>query len=260
MKTTAVLFGAFKHEFRMQIRRRAVWITLAIFAVVTVLLILRNASAPDGSALQPQMNLNQLVGHWSSLVMLFTPIAIGCLLADRLPRDRKTRVEELFATMPGSLGARIFGKYVGTTVATLIPVLIFYGLGIGYILYLKHDIMVLLWALAYFGATMLPGVLFVSGFSIACPAVIWVPLYQFLYIGYWFWGALLSVEGFPTLRETILNPIGVTASMAFFNPDPLGPPHALAYQGVQSILALIGLGILAVLATWALLSWQQAHR
>lgn len=260
MNATSVLFGAFKHEFRMQIRRRAVWITLAIFAVVTVLLIIRNANEPGGAALQPQMNLNQLVGHWSGLVMLFTPIAIGCLLADRLPRDRKTKVEELFTSMPGSLGARLFGKYVGTTVATLIPVLIFYCLGIGYILYLKHDVMVLVWALTYFSATMIPGILFVSGFSIACPAVIWVPLYQFLYIGYWFWGNILSVEGFPTLRETILAPIGSTAQLAFFNPDPLGPPHATPLQGVESILVLIGLGILAVLAAWALLAWQRDHQ
>lgn len=260
MNATIVLFGAFKHEFRMQIRRRAVWVTLAIFALVTIILIIRNANVPGGPTLQSSMNLNQLVGHWSGLVMLFTPIAIGCLLADRLPRDRKTNVEELFATMPGSLGARIFGKYVGTTAATLVPVLIFYCLGIGYIMYLKQDIMVIPWALAYFIVTMLPGILFISGFSIAGPAVIWVPLYQFLYIGYWFWGNLLSVEGFPTLRETILAPIGSSAQLAFFNPDPLGPPHVTPVQGGESIVALIGLGILAVLAVWALLSWQQTHR
>ena len=34
----------------------------------------------------------------------------------------------------------------------------------------------------------LPGLLFVAAFSVSCPVILWVPLYQFLFVGYWFWG------------------------------------------------------------------------
>ena len=44
-------------------------------------------------------------------------MVVGIMLADRLPRDRRTRVAELLDTFPGALYARLFGKYLGSTLA-----------------------------------------------------------------------------------------------------------------------------------------------
>lgn len=119
-------------------------------------------------------------------------------------------------------------------------------MGIIGILFIKHDIIVIPLALAYFAATMLLGLLFISAFSIACPAFIWVPLYQFLYIGYWFWGNILNIDNFPSLSKTPLAPIGNQASIGIFNPDPApgGFIHITMLQGFESM------GLLVIIAAF----------
>src|SRR5713226_10249472 len=186
--------GALRYEFRMQIRRRSVWITfiaLGLFFIVFHQPWYRPITTPAGDALV----------YWTGEVQSFLAIAVGILLADRLPRDRRTKVEEVLDTLPGKLGARVFGKYLGSTLATLVPMFIIYSIGLGYVLYFKpQDIQALALVPALFVTVVLPGALFVAAFSIACPAIMWVPLYQFLFIGYWFWGNLLPPgRGIPTL-------------------------------------------------------------
>src|SRR6266446_6327569 len=201
--------GALRYEFRMQIRRRSVWITfiaLGLFFIVFHQPWYRSITTPAGDALV----------YWTGEVQSFLAIAVGILLADRLPRDRRTKVEEVLDTLPGAPGARAFGKYLGSTLAT-------------------------------FAAIVLPGILFIGAFSIGCPAILWVPLYQFLFVGYWFWGNLLPNFGIPTLSETILTPVGGYMCTGFFNPGGRegvcspGIQGATALQGVESILLLLGI-------------------
>lgn len=130
------------------------------------------------------------------------------MLADRLPRDRRTRVAELLDTFPGALYARLFGKYLGSTLATLVPMFLIYSLGVGYIIARWHALQILPLALATFGAIALPGLLFIGAWTLAFSSVIWTPLYQFLFIGYWFWGNLLLGIGIPSPGSTILTPVG----------------------------------------------------
>jgi len=185
------------------------------------------------------------------------------LLADRLPRDRRTKVEELFWSTPGALSARLGGKYFGSMLAALIPVMVFYVIGAGCILYHTQDLMTLPLALAAFAAIVLPGMLFISAFSIACPAILWVPLYQFLYTGYWFWGNMLGPRvGIPTLSETILTPAGGYMAAGFF-----GVPafqifdfRVTALQGAESLLLLLSISVLVMVVLWRLLKWQQARQ
>ena len=94
--------------------------------------------------------------------------------------------------------------------------------------------------------------------------ILWVPLYQFLFIGYWFWGNLLPDIGIPTLSTTILTPVGGYMCTGFFNPtgkegvcNP-GIQGATAVQGVESMLLLVGIAILVMLALWIGLRLQQA--
>src|SRR5260370_9856464 len=116
-----------------------------------------------------------MVVRWTVRMNFIFPVGVGVLLADRLPRDRRTKVEELFWSTPGALSARMLGKYFGSMLAALIPVMVFYVIVTGCLCYTTHDLMTLARALAAFAAIVLPGMLFISAFSIACPAILWVP-------------------------------------------------------------------------------------
>lgn len=240
--------GALRYEFHMQLRRSSVWITfiaLGAFFIVFHQPWYRPITTPASDA----------IVYWTGEVQSFLAIAVGILLADRLPRDRRTRVQEVLDTLPDATGARVFGKYLGSTLASLVPMFAVYCVGVGYIIFRWQDVQALPIALATFATIVLPGILFVGAFSIACTAILWVPLYQFLFVGYWFWGNLLPYFGIPTLSETILTPVGGYMCTGFFNPagregvcSP-GIQGATALQGIESILLLLvtaGVALLAV--------------
>ena len=246
MKQIQTFTGSLAYEFRMQIRRRPVWITfiaLGSFFIVFHQPWYRPINTPASDA----------IIYWTGEVQSFLAIAVGILLADRLPRDRRTKIEEVLTTLPGATGARVFGKYLGSTLATLVPMFLVYSVGVSYIVYRWHAVQALPVALATFATIALPGILFVGAFSIACPAIIWVPLYQFLFVGYWFWGNLLPNFGIPTLSETLLTPVGGYMCTGLFNPGGRegicspGIQGATAIQGVESILLLLGIAVLVLL-------------
>lgn len=260
MNSLSIFFGVTNYEFRMQIRRRAMWITF--FSIALLGSILGGPGATYRHLIDNPFHLTllQLVAFWTSQVNTIMPIIFGIMLADRLARDRRTKVDELFLTTSGALNLRLAGKYVGGVLATIIPVILFYSIGIGFILYKFQNLMVIPYALETFAAITLPGLLFVAAFSIACPAIMWVPLYQFLFVGYWFWGNLLSpAQGIPTLSATILTPVGGYMDTGFFG-DPFGRQHATALQGIESIVLLLLITILVMFVLWGLLKWQQARQ
>src|ERR1700710_878444 len=112
--------GAMRYEFRMQVRRRAVWITVGVLALLFFTLERRFwVVATDLSA-------TQAVGRWAGYLNFILPIGLGALLADRLVRDRSIRTDELLATLPASLNARLWGKYLGSSGATMLPLFIVY--------------------------------------------------------------------------------------------------------------------------------------
>ena len=63
----------------------------------------------------------------------------------------------------------------------------------------------------------LPPLAFVAAFSIACPAVLPVRVYQVLFTGYWFWGNFLSPKVLPTISGTVLVASGLPQASAFFD-------------------------------------------
>jgi hypothetical protein len=140
-----------------------------------------------------------------------------------------------------------------------------YGIGTAYILVRWHTLNVLPIALASFSAIVIPGVMFIGAFSIACTAILWVPLYQILFVGYWFWGNLLPNVGIPTLSTTILTPVGGNMCTGFFNPQGRegvcspGIQGATALLGAESILLLLGTAILVIVVLIGYLKWQQAR-
>jgi len=259
MNQFPVFLGVLRYEFRMQIRRPALWITMILFTLLIVGVgggvfrgeLLRNAESRP---------LLTLLAQWAYRINTFFPIAVGVLLADRLPRDRRTKTEELFAAAPGALSTRLLGKYFGTMLATLIPVLIVYIAGVGLIAYDAQNALVIPLSLAPFAAINLPGILFVSAFSLACTSIMWTPLFQFLFVGYWFWGNLLETRfGIPTLSGTILTPVGGYMASGIFG-EPFIQLGATAMQGVESIILLLAITALVMWTLWGLLKWQQARQ
>ena len=257
MNSFKMAWGALRYEFLMQIRRPALWLTFLGFA-----LLLINRSLIGGSIASHLPTL-QLAALLALLTNWLAPLGVGIFLADRLPRDRRTRVEELLNTLPGTLRMRVLSKYLGATLATLIPAFLLYLLILGFAVWQTGNVLLVPLGLFCYVVIVLPGMFFVAAFSVACPAVIWVPLYQFLFFGYWFWGNLLSPSsGLPTLNGTILTPIGNVIGASFFGISSFrgvaGPFSAL--DGVASIAALLGLAILVLVALSQFLKWQQARQ
>jgi len=56
----------------------------------------------------------------------------------------------------------------------------------------------------------------VVAFSLACPLLMPLRIYQVLFTGYWFWGNLLNPQAFPTISETLLNAVGQYPLQAYF--------------------------------------------
>ncbi len=196
--------------------------------------------------------------QWTSNLNRLFPIGVGVLLADRLPRDHRTRVDELFRSMPTTLSARLAGKYFGSLLATLIPVLLLYGIGVGVIAWQTHNIIAIPLAIVTFASIMLPGFLFVAAFSLACTAILWVPLYQFLFICYWFWGNVLGTNsGIPTISDTILTPVGKYAAQGFFGVDTY--INATPVQATESVLLLLGIAAFALFGLWSYLKWEYSQ-
>jgi ABC-type Na+ efflux pump permease subunit len=251
------LWGATIYEFRMQARRRSVWITTLGFAAALVAL---TASSTTWKTYSHERSALIGFADVASLIMLLMPVAIGVLLADRLPRDRTTKSEETLETLPVSFGARLAGKYLGAAAATLLPVLIIYCAGVVYLLALRgRDLAALPLATLPFLAVVLPGVAFVAAFAVACPIAIPTPLYQLLFIGYWFWGNLVQINNIPTLNGTLVTPAGDYMLAGYFGADGNGIRHATAMQATASIAILAGLGVCALVSAWLIHRWQRAR-
>ncbi len=261
MNQLPVFFGTLAYEFRMQIRRRAVWITMILLILLVIMAIRRSIGGYNEFLGINNLSLPAVIANWTDIVNAILPVGVGVLLADRLPRDRRTRVDELFISMPGALSSRLLGKYLGSMLATLVPMFAFYCIGIGYILYQIQNPQVLLLAIETFAAIVLPGILFISAFSIACPSILWVPLYQFLFVGYWFWGNWLGVRtGIPTLSNTILTPVGTYISSGFFGASLFPVQNATVLQAIESMLLLLSITAFVMVVLWSYLKWQQSRQ
>lgn len=263
MKRLHLLSGAFHYEFRMQIQRFAVWATFLGFAA----LVFAIAGQGNWSHWTGEKSALDSFANWTVVVNLFVPPALGILLADRLYRERRLHIDELLNTTAGSLGFRLLGKYLGSLLATLLPMLLIYTIGIASISY--HWQAIQGWetilfelpdALALFFAVIVPGALFIAAFSLAVPMWLWLPLYQFLFVGYWFWGnAFDPGKGIPTLSGTILTPLGGYMLAGFFGEDSgLIVHHATVMQGVESLLLLLAVAACVLILLWRYLLWKQA--
>lgn len=261
MSQRAILWGVIRYEFRMQARRRSLWIVFAGIALI-MLAVMPGDIINSGQSLRG-MNLLQQVAAVTFDISWLPVIGIGIFLADRFPRDKSHRVDELFESTAGTLSTRLAGKYLGCLLGTLLPAFLAYGLAMCALALLKHTLLVLPLSLVAYTASVVPGVCFVTAFTLACTSVIWVPLYQFLFIGYWFWGNMLGPGmGLPTLSATILTPRGSFIAAGLFNIPPVTPgmPAASLLTGMASMLLLLLIPLLVMLLFYRSLKWEQSGR
>lgn len=252
--------GALRYEFLMQIRRPSLWLTFLVCA----LLISRSFSSLwQNPIFAEHLTTLQLAALVTLLTNWLAPLGVGILLADRLPRDRRVRIEELFNTFPEKPGMRIVGKYLGTLLASLVPAFLLFLLIVGFVSWRTGDFSLILCGLLCYLVIVLPGMCFLAAFSLACPAVIWVPLYQFLFFGYWFWGNILSPgSGLPTLSNTILTPIGSFIAASFFHVSTYGGRTiaTFPFSGVIGVVTLVGIAVLVLCALIWFLRFEQARQ
>lgn len=254
MNAWQVMGGALRYEFAMQGRRWSVWIVMLLVSSLTFL-----AGANEWQHLV-SMPGKEVAILWALHANFLLPVGFGIIVSDRLVCDRRTNVEAVLNASPGSALARLWGKYLGTTLATTLPLVLVYLSGLGYIFFQAQDPQVLWWALPAFAVINLPGLLCVGAFSLALPVVIGVPLYQVLFVGYYLWGNDLPLTvGIPTLSHTILTPAGEYRAGGFFGiADPTF--HATLSDALLStILMLVGVAV-AVVGVWRYLVWQQARQ
>jgi hypothetical protein len=226
----AAFCGAVRYEYRMQVRRPAVWIAVALITLLVLgrafagnLVGFQSIPAFFSTAFPLEANVVAIGGY-------FLPVVFGILLADRLPREHRLGTLELLESLPVGSGLRLWGKYVGAMAATLLPLLLGY-LSLTLVVAVRlHEAGLLAAFLPVFALEALPGLLFVGAFSVGCPAAMPAPLYAVLYTGYWFWGNLVPPSHAPTISCTPLTPIGKYASIAFFGTR--GQECRLTQQGV----------------------------
>jgi ABC-2 type transport system permease protein len=252
--------GVLRYEFWMQIRRPALWIT-AVLLSLFLLKSFRGFFLADNG-----LTLDMNLGQWAEFLSGFYPIAAGLLLADRFSRDRKLHTDELLMTVPAATHVRLWGKWAGTVLATLIPVTAIYLLGALAIMQNRHDFSHLPFALLVFLASSGTALVFVGAFTLACTTVMWPILYQFLFVGYWFWGHFLNPKlGIPTINGTLLTVRGDIILAGLFpssvlKADGFSAPTATLAQGFGSLALLLGCAAIAQIVAWRGLAWHEQHQ
>lgn len=211
--------GILRHEIGMSLRRKGLWIAYGLlFVFHTVLLF---APPPIGEMVKGEViaqgEVWPVAGRFLLACNVFFPIVAGILSADRVQRDFKLGLRELQDSTPLSRHAYVLGKYLGSLASSLFP-LFLWVIGIAVVMAgigRAHASMLVAVPVAFLAITV-PAFAFVVAFSLACPLVMPLSIYQILFTGYWFWANFIPPKLFPTLNGTLLTPSGVFAQQGFF--------------------------------------------
>jgi ABC-2 type transport system permease protein len=256
-------WSVFCYEFRMSIHRKGMWIAYGL------IFILISSNIVAGSRLSTDPTISQ-ASIWSEAAMLifmfnlFAPVIGGITAADRLVRDRQLGVDELLRSTPLTRPTYLLGKYFGVLVSLLLPMLVYtllvgiYGVTLG-----APPIFIAMLLVCFF-AMMVPAYAFVIAFSLACPLVIPLRIYQVLFTGYWYWGNYLNPAAFPSISDTLLVPcgkipmgglFGVAQNASFGTPNP--PIYTFTRLDVLiNYLLLLGFIVLALTVAERILARQ----
>ncbi len=235
-------FGVFRHEFNMSMRRPGLWIAYGLLFIFYSVTVMYPVPEEQVTILTDKQTW-QYAGQMAFTFNLFLPVMVGILSADRLLRDFRMSVRELQESTPLHLAEYTLGKYFGVLLASLTPVLIWLWLITGlFIVFGNAPIEFLFTMTLAFLAIMVPAFAFVTAFSLACPLIMPLRVYQILFTGYWFWGNYISPEFFPTLNGTLLTVSGMYAYQGFFG-GFINAADPLQYSAADATLNLIVLAL-----------------
>jgi ABC-type transport system involved in multi-copper enzyme maturation permease subunit len=250
-----------RHEFNMSIRRPGFWISYILLSLFYFISILTPAMDGSDDIIPPDQIWSQ-AGHAVFMFNIFLPLLAGILAADRMQRDARTGVRELQRSTPLSTCAYILAKYFGVLFSVLTPMFMLVA-ATGTALVLKGLAPLnFLWPLLLaFLSIAVPAHAFVVAFSLACPLVMPLRVYQVLFTGYWFWGNLLNAKVFPTISDTVLNAVGQYPLQAYFGMFT-DSTHKVegGFTPPEAVLNLVVLTLCIAIALFALdqyLRWQE---
>ncbi|MCC5581321.1 hypothetical protein IMZ11_37525 [Microtetraspora sp. AC03309] len=254
------MIATLRYEFLMQIRRPVMWIVygLAFAAIVaTMWPSYRTLDLGSGGGHDPKLAMLAS----AKVTMSLLAIVYGCLLADRLIRDRRLGVASILDASPSNPGGRLIGKYLGVCAATAAPIaLVFFGRAVVYT-FTEGKVETLAWSLAVFATVILPGLIFLGALALAGPLLMPPLPFRVLFVGYWFWGNLIPADMMPTLSHTIFAATGDYAAYGLFDrarPDGVAygwPDAALNFlrPAATPAVAVLWMGVMVALATAILL-------
>jgi ABC-2 type transport system permease protein len=262
-KIVSQFFGLVRHEFSMSIRRPGFWIAYTLLALFYFIAVLTPSANPADDLIRPDQIWPE-AGHIVFMFNIFLPLLAGILSADRIQRDFRNGLRELQRSSPLSLPVYLLAKYLGVLVSVLLPMFLLVT-GTGFSLVAKGLApLSFLWPLFLaFLSIAVPSHAFVVAFSLACPLVMPLRVYQVLFTGYWFWGNLLSPKAFPTISDTVLNAVGQYPLQAYFGMF-LDSTHAVTGgftppEAVLNLLVLLACITLALFVIARYLRWQESH-
>lgn len=209
-------FDVTRYDFNMSIRRPGFWIAYGL--LVSFYIITNLIPSVDGSTdvIHPEQIWSE-AGHVVFMFNIFMPLLAGILSADRMQRDFRIGMRELQRSAPLSTPVYILAKYLGVLASVLTPMFILVLVVSMLSIIIGLAPVVFLWSsLLAFLSIAVPAHAFVVAFSLACPLVIPLRVYQVLFTGYWFWGNLLSPKAFPTISDSLLNAVGQYPLQAYF--------------------------------------------
>jgi ABC-2 type transport system permease protein len=208
-------FGVLRHEFKMAVKRPGMWVAYGLLYIFYGFTVIRFDSTKSISTYTlPEMW--NTAGETMFILNIIMVLLGGILAADRMQRDFRLGMRELQQCAPLRLSTYILAKYFGVLAAVLTPMFV-------YVLVISLLVVILGGPLVYagiflvaFAAMGIPAYAFVVAFSLVCPLVMPVRVYQVLFVGYWFWGNYLNPNAFPTISGTLLVPSGRFVLNGFF--------------------------------------------
>ncbi len=247
----STFLGLIRHEYAMSVRRWVVWLAFLVGSLFV-------AQSKTGIvASLPGLTLTQWAGITAIIGNLAPPLIGGIAIADRLVRDRGLGVRELVWATPLPRRTYVLGKYAGAVLGVLTPALVTDLAITGLFVARGLPIALLAHTLVAFLAINVPTMLFVGAFSLACPEVLPLRVYQILFVGYWPWATEMQWVMMPTVNGTVLGPKGDWVARAFFGaPDFMSPQLHTPVEALLNVAVLLALAAAALVALERHLAWQ----
>ncbi len=247
--------GLVGYEYRMSVRRWGMWFAFGILYVLYGIMLF----AQGEPLIERGTQMWQLAGQIVFRANLFMPLVGGIIAADRLYRDYRLGVRELQSSAPLGDWTYLVGKYLGVVAGVMTPVVVFVA-AVGVISVIAYQAPFELLPMLLVAVLMLslPAFAFVTIFSLACPLVIPVRVYQVLFTGYWFWGNFLSPKVIPTLSDTLLTPSGMWVFQGFFGGCIGMSPSQLhtASEATLNLAVLAACIVATFIALRQFMAWQ----